>query len=68
VSYIKDKKAEKGSKAFALLYNEAVYCFSFAATKEVFKKSPVRYVPNKVGTVYMPLGKMAVLLILTRSY
>jgi YHS domain-containing protein len=57
VAYIKEAKAVKGSKTFSVLYNDAVYYFSSAANKELFKKSPNSYVPQYGGWCAYAMGK-----------
>jgi len=49
VSYFTDGKPTKGSNKYTAAYNGAIYHFSSAKNRDLFKASPAKYVPQYGG-------------------
>lgn len=49
VSYFTNTSPTKGNKTISIKYNGALYLFSTAANKEIFKKDPAKYTPAYGG-------------------
>ena len=49
VAYFKESAPTKGSSEFTAVYNEAVYQFSSASNRDLFKSNPSKYAPAYGG-------------------
>lgn len=56
LSYLKQRKAVKGTNHFTATYDGATYLFSSAANKEIFLKNPAAYEPQYGGWCAYAMG------------
>lgn len=56
VSYLDDRKAQKGSTKFTAQYNGATYRFASAAHRDAFMKEPAKYEPAYGGWCAYAIG------------
>lgn len=56
VAYFKQNKAEEGKKEIAVFYQGAIYYFTTAENKELFKADPAKYEPAYGGWCAYAMG------------